>query len=110
MKVTPAIIESDAQCILRRNCQVSVQHHSRIFKASFGISPYICAGIWNAFVDTQSLPQGAEPKHMLWALLFLKVYASENVLCTICACDEKTFRKWVWMMLDEMAKFDVVSL
>ena len=40
----------------------------------------------------------------------MKVYASENVLCTICACDEKTFRKWVWMMIDQMAQFDVVSV
>ena len=47
---------------------------------------------------------------MLWTLLFLKVYASENVLCKICACDEKTLRKWVWMMLDEMARLDVVSV
>lgn len=110
MSVTIATIESVAHGITGRNGQVSEQNHSRIFRANFGVSPYICAAVWNLMVDTRLLPLRAQPKHILWSLLFLKVYASENVLCTICACDEKTFRKWVWMMLEQMAKFDVVSL
>jgi hypothetical protein len=110
MSVTVPIIESVAQSILRRNCQLSDQSRSRIFRANFGVSPYICAVVWNELVDTRSLPQGARPKHILWSLLFLKVYATENVLCTICACDEKTFRKWVWLLVAAMARLVVVSV
>jgi hypothetical protein len=110
MSVTVPIIESVAQSILRRNCQLSDQSRTRIFRANFGVSPYICAVVWNELVDTRSLPQGARPKHILWSLLFLKVYATENVLCTICACDEKTFRKWVWLLVAAMARLVVVSV
>lgn len=37
--------------------------------------------------------------HLLWALLFLKVYGTESVLSSKCNCDEKTFRTKVWSIL-----------
>jgi len=42
----------------------------------------------------------AKPEHLLWALLFLKVYGDESYMATLCggsggAVDEKTFSKMV---------------
>jgi hypothetical protein len=39
----------------------------------------------------------ARPRHLLWALVFLKVYASEDVHCCLVGyVDAKTYRKWAW--------------
>ena len=34
-----------------------------------------------------------EPKHLLWTLMFLKLYMVENVCSTLSQVDEKTYRK-----------------
>ena len=64
----------------------------RLFRALFGVSPLVCVDIWN----TCSWQFGTTPTHLLWAMLFLKVYASEDVLCSLTGCCRKTFRKWLW--------------
>ena len=58
----------------------------------------------------------ARPEHMLWALLFLKIYGNETEMATLCGADkgsidEKTFRKWTYIFVRRMAclLLDVVS-
>jgi hypothetical protein len=41
------------------------------------------------------MPLKAEPEHLLWALLFLKLYCIEDVLVTLLGRDDGTIRKWV---------------
>ena len=42
---------------------------------------------------TSQVPYGGEPKHLLWTLLFMKMYLKENVMCTLIKVkDPKTFR------------------
>jgi hypothetical protein len=53
-----------------------------------------------------SMPRGASPKHLLWALHFLKDYGMEAVLTTFLMADEKTIRKWVWYMVEAIASMD----
>ena len=68
----------------------------------FGASSVVVADLWNriepALLGDKSSGWGAEPKHLLWALLFLKVYAkSEEVHCAIVGWPHSdTFRKWSW--------------
>ena len=38
----------------------------------------------------------AEPVHLLWALMLLKIYSTEVVLSGLCGVDEDTFCKWAW--------------
>jgi hypothetical protein len=68
------------------------------FKAHFGCSPKRCAQIWNLIEITPAarvwLQNGAAPKHLLWGLLWLKLYNTDAVLSGMSGCDEKTFRKW----------------
>ncbi|KAH9118088.1 hypothetical protein LEN26_012265 [Aphanomyces euteiches] len=54
-------------------------------------------------------PVGSRDEHLLWAMLFLKVYSSENVHATIAAVDEKTFRKWSWAILEALASLNVIQ-
>jgi len=48
--------------------------------------------------------KGVVPEHLLWALMFMKVYGKESMHCTMAgAVDEKTFRKWVWIFVLEIS-------
>ena len=58
--------------------------------------------------EDEKLPKKARPKHLLWTLLFLKLYDVENVLAPMCGCSEKTFRKWVWSMMAAIGSLDDV--
>ena len=62
---------------------------SRI-RAIFGISPDIIAGIWNRIWKKLSkrereelTEEGVQHKYLLYALVFLKVYSTEEVHCAI---------------------------
>lgn len=74
----------------------------RRFVAMFGVTHTICSEIWNAI--QYNLPNGKSPAHLLWALLFLKNYSIEEINCAILKCDEKTFRKWVWIVIDIISR------
>ena len=68
----------------------------------------------NPFV---SMPNGVHPHHLLWALMFLKLYCAESVLCMLASGengqvpDEKTFRKWCWLFVEVISdlQFSVIS-
>lgn len=77
------------------------------FKAFFGVSPSICAMAWQHLKT--SLPTDYNEMHLLWALLFLKCYNTESVNCSIAGCDEKTFRKRIWVVIEMLAFIKVVK-
>ena len=76
----------------------NAQKEHRQFRSLFGCSPEIVAEIWFRIAPRGgeiSLKKGAEPRHLLWALLFMKVYANEDVLCSMVGgVDNKTFCFW----------------
>lgn len=53
--------------------------------------------------------RGADPKHMLWGLLFMKVYSTEEAHSTVCGISRNTFRKWSWLMLNLISGIKIVS-
>ena len=74
-------------------CSRSLQSRfvpARKFRAFFGVSVSIAADVWAV------LPYRAygEVKYLLWALMFLKIYETEQIHATLAGCDEKSFRKW----------------
>ena len=66
------------------------------FEAYFGATPMQCSVAWSLM---ENRPANALPKHFLWALLFLKVYASEEVLSKLVGTSRETYQEWVWRML-----------
>ena len=59
------------------------------------------------------MPKGVQPFHLLWGLIFMKVYATEAVHCKIVnSPDEKTFRKWSLLFVKEISylESEIVSL
>ena len=78
--------------------------NKRRFVAHFGTTPGICAYLWKA-ISFHLNEKDPSPRyfHLLWALLFLKLYETESVLAGIVGgVDEKTLRKWVWFMLEKI--------
>ena len=92
-------------------CDRTVQEY---WSSHFWSTPTEAAWIWNQLDDRTDIPPGgALPKHLLWAFLFLKVYAcSQKVHCTLVGgVDEKTFTKWSWAFVKAMVDslyFDVI--
>ena len=84
---------------------------NRRFRSAFGINPLICRHVWNLIANSPksiNVPT-ARPKHLLWALLFLKQYNSTELNAAITGADKKTFRKWTWIFVTLMSDLKVVS-
>lgn len=79
----------------------------RKFMSFFGTTPFICSMLWAFLEPLENMPNGVKPVHLLWALLFLKVYATESVHCALVGgVDEKTFRKWTWIFVHDIAAWE----
>jgi hypothetical protein len=79
----------------------------RRFRSLFGISTRICVLIWTLL--SKQLGCEARPVHLHWTLFFLKHYSVEEVNAAFAGVNEKTYRKWTWLMLEELAKLNLVS-
>ena len=79
----------------------------------FGVGPEICTIVFSLVVDHFNLTgESADPLHFLWALLLLKVYSSETVLCALAGgADEKKYREvsWTWVRYIAELSYDLVS-
>lgn len=105
--VSPEAFLSVAQDIMGTS-----HRHSRVveairFRALFGVNHQVCAALWEKI--GQKLLQGACLRHLLWSLLFLKVYATEPVNRQLTGADEKTFRKWSWKFVQLVSDLEIVS-
>lgn len=91
---------------MKHDSQKSSMVGYRKFRSFFGVSPNVCSVAWKLM---KNKPPQAEPKHLLWCLLFLKAYNTEHINATLVEVDEKTFREWTWKFVDLLASLNVVS-
>ncbi len=96
-------------------CRVGVTTaEARHFWEFFGTSMFIVKKVWELLDRDSLLPEGGLPKHLLWALHFMKVYPKQSPGCSAVgasagAVNPKTHRKWVWAFIDAVANLiDVV--
>lgn len=80
----------------------------RCEKELFGVSLVVCSAIWNAI--STKIPHSCKPKHLLWGLIFLKVYSNESIHCIIAGCDPRTFCKWSWHIVEILADLPMVCV
>lgn len=72
----------------------------RCFKSFFGVTAGGCAAVWNELISFPTEhDQKVEFFNLLWACMFVKLYSPISVLSGIVKVDEKTFSKWVWILL-----------
>jgi len=96
--------------ILSRTINPRVPHHLRTFRCYFGVSPFIAGCILDRLNDQHLCTlSAADIRHLLWALLFLKVYSFEEVMARLVGYTPKTYRQHVWSMLDKLAALSIVS-
>lgn len=78
----------------------------RRWKSCFGASPEVMAKLW-ALIDPPNnpdLPANAGIKHLLWGLMWLRTYGTEeDNVRDIDAEDEKTFRKWAKLFVEQIS-------
>ncbi len=72
----------------------------RSFKSDYGIRPEVCLVLFRKLrlVDCR-----VPIKHLLWALAFLKTYATEDSLAKKFSTTRKTLRKHVWPVVKKIA-------
>ena len=88
--------------IIGKSSTGSINTQFRRFKSHFGIDWFLCAKLWVLLIPIlydQSHPKGAKTKHLLWTLMFLRLYDTEEILSGKVTADEKTYRKWVWIFI-----------
>ena len=112
--ITNSTIESIAKEVLSwpERRQWNTRDKDRRFKACFGASSDIVAELWNRIEASGPIEEG-EPKHLLWALIHLKVYSTVEIHCSIVGWpSSKTFSKWAWYFVKRIAelKDEIISL
>lgn len=96
-----------AQNILRRGLYGS-RRGVQSYVNMFGVSPTVTAVVWVHIRD--SLPEETMPKHLLWALMLLKVYGTEAVHEALSGVCRTTFRNWAWTLIKSIADVKTVRL
>ena len=74
----------------------------RRFISLFGVTLQICYLLWCMLDVANEGPEGACVCHLLWTLMFLKTYNTNDNLAADCKVDPKTFRKWKWLLLEAL--------
>jgi hypothetical protein len=100
--VDTTIFEDAGRAIMKRKSLSTVVFQSR-FGLLFGVTPDLSSELWTLLSSETTMDSYAKPKHLLWALMLMKIYATEAVLSVLAGCDEKTFRKWAWTFIEEMS-------
>ena len=88
--------------------QDNTQTDLRDFRAVFGVHWNVCEKVWNLLDDHGCYQKQRKPEHLLWAMLFLKSYGSEQVNSLIVGTTAKTYRKWVWRVVEEVSALNVM--
>jgi hypothetical protein len=96
--------------LLNHRCSGSMKIRLRRFVGAFGLEPIHCAIVWQKLVSigwTGRIGR-ANPTHLLWTLLFLRTYPTEETLASRVGADEKTVRKWVWFYIKGISSLSPV--
>ena len=62
---------------------------------------------------TVLMPGGGIFEHLLWTLMFMKIYGEQNPLCSLAGgINPETYLTWTWAFIDAIASLEplVVSL
>ena len=109
------IIELAAKQTLRwpESRKWNAKDKDRRFRSCFGAPSDVVAHLLNRIIAHGEIETGGKPKHLLWALVFLKVYSTEEIHCSIVGWPSaKSFSKWSWYFVGRISdlKDEVISL
>ena len=78
-----------ANAILEATLQHSSFMHTRRIRAHFEVTAEVSAVLGQKLIH--GFPTSFQPKHLLFALLFLKCYHTEHIKTKLSVADEKPF-------------------
>ena len=64
------------------------------FRVICGVHPTVCMIVWGELKWSMLVEDACKPKHLLWALIFLKTYATESSLVVAIGVDETNRFGW----------------
>ena len=71
----------------------------RVLRSFFGVSLNTIVSCWKR----GEFKIKTRPRHLLWSLLFMKCYDSEERLANLVDADRKTYRKWIWPTIGKIS-------
>lgn len=79
---------------------------ARKFRAFFGVSVHIATDFWPL------IPYRSDDKikYLVWALMFLKIFDTEQVHAMLTGCDGKSLRKWYKEYVELLSNIPTVRL
>ena len=108
MRFGPEVFLSLGLKLIGRNGVVTDSQMIR-YRSVFGTNPTVISITWN-MIDEDGLDPSAKPVHILWAYMFLKIYASKAVNALLCSganegkpVNKETFRKWSWYFVEKIS-------
>jgi hypothetical protein len=87
-------------------CNLCFATRDRRFREAFGISSESAYIVWMYLNVPNEGPHGGQKVHLLWTLLFLKTYNTQNDLAGRCGVHTNTFRYWRDLFLARIASLD----
>ena len=86
----------------------SANRRNRRFRSCFGTTPDTCADLW--FLCYNHFRPTTRPVHLLWALMFMKNYDTEENNASRAGVHEDTFRDWVWHIIRIISNVNYVII
>ena len=85
----------------------SLLSEDRRFRETFGCGSTVVLNLWNMLQTEHLVPVKGTLEHLLRALMFMKVYPTENILATLSGTvDPKTNRMWNWLFISAIADLE----
>ena len=101
------ILKIGLEIMCRESNGGAVETADRRFREVFGCGVAVVLMIWQMLDPESTASAATSVSHMLWALMFLKVYAKESTLSAMAGgVDEKTFRRWAWAFVRAIASLE----
>jgi len=70
-----------------------------LFLKAFGGCPWVCYRLWKTIQPQYTISPSALPQHLLWTMMFVKIYIDEDVLAVLAKTQAEEFHDWVWLFL-----------
>ncbi len=93
--------------ITKHDVDGSIALGYRKFRSFFGTSSSVCAAACDNLSHVR--PIKSRPEHLLWTLLHLKHYATEQINSALVGVSEKKFRKWCHIFVRLLTEMPVVG-
>ena len=79
---------------------------NRRYTAHFGATIHLTYVLWCLLDVVNDGPVGGTIEHLLWTLMFFKIYGTNETMARACKCDPNTFRKRTWLFIDRISEID----